>query len=153
MCPNEQNGRVTPLATRDAVAMWGYLGYELDLTKLNDDEKEEVKKQITLYKQIRKLTQFGTLYRLKSPFNSNQTAWEVVSSDKRDVILTVVNILSSAQPSFTKPKLAGLNPEYDYKNIATNEIIGGDELMDTGIYDEVAHQDFVAKMYHFKAVN
>lgn len=153
VCPNEQNGRVTPLATRGAVAMWGDLGYELDLTKLNDDEKEEVKKQITLYKQIRKLTQFGTLYRLKSPFNSNQTAWEVVSSDKRDVILTVVNILSSAQPSFTKPKLAGLNPEYDYKNIATNEIIGGDELMDTGIYDEVAHQDFVAKMYHFKAVN
>ena len=90
---------------------------------------------------------------MKSPFNSNQTAWEVVSRDKRDVILTVVNILSSAQPSFTNPKLAGLNPEYDYKNIANNEIIGGDELMDTSIYDEVAHQDFVAKMYHFKAVN
>ena len=50
VCPNEQNGRVTPLAIRDAVAMWGDLGYELDLTKLNDDEKEEVKKQITLYK-------------------------------------------------------------------------------------------------------
>ena len=42
--PNHQVGRITPLKTRFAVASSGNLGYELDLNKLNDEEKEENKK-------------------------------------------------------------------------------------------------------------
>ena len=57
--PNHQVGRITPLKTRFAVASSGNLGYELDLNKLNDEEKEEIKKQVAWYKQYRDVIQKG----------------------------------------------------------------------------------------------
>ncbi len=44
--PNEQNGRVTPLQTRGIVAMSGAFGYEMDLSKCTDEEKEAVREQV-----------------------------------------------------------------------------------------------------------
>lgn len=151
--PNEQNGRITPFDTRGAVAMWGDLGYELDLTKMSDEDSKKVAKQVAEYKQIRKVTQFGKFYRLKSPMNSNQCAWMTVSSDQNEAIVTVVKIMAYAQPYFTKTKLAGLDPNKQYENVETKEIFGGDELMNLGLYDSFEHGDFKAKMYHFKAID
>lgn len=150
--PNEQNGRITPFNTRGLVAMWGDLGYELDLTKLSAEDAENVKKQIEQYKKIRQITQYGKFYRLKSPMDSNQCAWMTVSEDKEEAVVTVVNVLSYAQPYLTKTKLMGLDPQKQYENVETHEVFGGDELMNMGFYDQVAHKDFTAKMYHFKAV-
>lgn len=149
--PNEQNGRITPFNTRGIVAMWGDLGYELDLTKMNEEDRQAVKEQVAEYKKIRKVTQYGTFYRLKSAQTSNQCAWETVSQDKNEAILSVVKVMASAQPYLTKTKLVGLDPQKQYEDQATHEIYGGDELMNLGIYDPVEHGDFKAKMYHFKA--
>ena len=44
--PNHQTGRITPLHTRGVVAMSGTFGYELDLLKLTEEEKDEVRSQI-----------------------------------------------------------------------------------------------------------
>lgn len=44
--PNHQTGRITPLHTRGVVAMSGIFGYELDLLKLTEEEKDEVRSQI-----------------------------------------------------------------------------------------------------------
>lgn len=150
--PNEQNGRITPFNTRGLVAMWGDLGYELDLTKLSAEDKEAVKKQVAEYKKIRALTQYGTFYRLKSPMTSNQAAWMVVSKDKKEAIMTLVNVLSYAQPYLTKTKLVGLDPQKNYQDLETGQVYGGDELMNAGLYDPIWHGDFMAKMYHFKEV-
>lgn len=150
--PNEQNGRITPFNTRGIVAMWGDLGYELDLTKLNAQDQQLVKKQINEYKRIRKITQYGKLYRLKNPLKSNQAAWMTVSSDQEEAVVSVVNIMAYAQPYLTKTKLAGLNPNKKYQNIETGQIYGGDELMNLGLYDPAWFGDFQAKMYHFKAI-
>ncbi len=150
--PNEQNGRITPFNTRGAVAMWGDLGYELDLTKMSDEESDQVVKQVTEYKKIREVTQFGTLYRLKASA-SNQCAWMMVDSNKNEAVVTVVNVMAHAQPYCTKTKLAGLDPDKRYKNLETDEDFGGDELMHLGFYDPIERGDFKAKMYHFKAIN
>ena len=40
--PNHQTGRITPLATRAAVAFFGVFGYELDPTALSDAERAEI---------------------------------------------------------------------------------------------------------------
>ena len=77
--PNHQVDRITSLAMRGDVAMSGNLGYELDLTKLTEAEKIAVKAQVARYKEIRKLIQFGDFYRLKSPFEGNETAWLFVN--------------------------------------------------------------------------
>lgn len=61
--PNEQNGRYISLATRYAVAMSGDLGYELDLTKLSEQDYSEMKEEINRYKKI---TSFNSVRRLLS---------------------------------------------------------------------------------------
>lgn len=85
--PNEQNGRITPFDTRGAVAMWGDLGYELDLTKMSEEDSQKVKEQVKDYKAIRQVTQYGDLYRLKNPKYGNQVAWMVVSLIKMRLLL------------------------------------------------------------------
>lgn len=151
--PNEQNGRITPFNTRGVVAMWGDLGYELDLTKMSKEDREAVKDQVAEYKKIRKVTQYGTFYRLKDAQTSNQCAWETVSKDKNEVVLSVVKVMASAQPYLTKTKLAGLDPDKHYEDQKTHEVYGGDELMNLGLYDPVEQGDFKAYLYHFKAID
>lgn len=151
--PNEQNGRITPFNTRGVVAMWGDLGYELDLTKMSKEDRQAVKEQVAEYKKIRKVTQYGTFYRLKSAQTSNQCAWETVSLDKNETVLSVVRVMASAQPYLTKTKLVGLDPQKHYEDQETHEVYGGDELMNLGLYDPVERGDFKVKMYHFKAID
>lgn len=151
--PNEQNGRITPFKTRGIVAMWGDLGYELDLTKLSEADQNAVAKQVAEYKKIRKITQYGTFYRLKDAQTSNQCVWETVSPDKNEFVLSTVKVMASAQPYFTKTKLVGLDPNKHYEDQTTHQVYGGDELMNLGIYDPVEHGDFMAYMYHFKAID
>ena len=54
------------MTTRGNVAFFGCLGYELDLKHLAPIEVQEIKAQIELYKQHRRLFQFGIFRRLKN---------------------------------------------------------------------------------------
>ncbi len=81
-CPNHQTERVVPLGTRGNIASLGATGYELDLTKLSNEEKAQVAEQITEYKKIDDLVLRGDLYRLSSPFDSPIFCMAVVSKDK-----------------------------------------------------------------------
>ena len=87
--PNHQVGRTTSLETRYIVAAAGNLGYELDLQKLSQDEMELIKKQIAQYKRIRRTVQFGAYYRLADPFSENQSAWNFVSEDGKQIVLVM----------------------------------------------------------------
>ena len=51
--PNHQVFRNTPLNTRANTAFYGAFGYELDLSKLTEDELEQVRQQVT-FKKIQK---------------------------------------------------------------------------------------------------
>jgi alpha-galactosidase len=151
--PNHQTGRITPFKTRGDVAMSGVLGYELDLTKLTDAEKQLVKEQIEQYKAIRQVIQFGTFIRLKSPVKNNDCAWMFVDEEKNEAIVFVFRVLSQAQEQFILTKLSGLDPEKKYQNTESGEVFGGDELMNLGIYQTLENSDFVSWRYHFKAID
>ncbi|WP_334117323.1 alpha-galactosidase [Ligilactobacillus sp.] len=150
--PNHQTGRKTPFETRGNAAMSAVFGYELDLTRMSQEDRDKVKEQVSCYKDIRNLVQYGTFHRLKSPVDTNQAAWMFVSDDRRDVCVMTFQVLASAQPSLTKTKLTGLDPELEYENLETGEVFGGDELMELGFYDPVVHQDYTSKMYRFRAL-
>ena len=49
-CPNHQVGRTTPFKMRGDVATAGQFGYEMDLSKLTDEETELAKQQIPIRK-------------------------------------------------------------------------------------------------------
>ncbi len=90
-CPNHQNGRVVPFKTRGICAMQGSFGYELDLSRLSEEEKAEAKRQIRIYKDHCELFQQGDYYRLASPFeNRDYAAWSYVSQDRGTASLSVV---------------------------------------------------------------
>ncbi|MCZ3622063.1 alpha-galactosidase [Lactobacillus mulieris] len=146
--PNEQTGRYISMKTRSLVAMSNVLGYELDLTKLNLKDKRQIKQ----YKVIQALIQFGKFYRLADFDNDSKYAWEFVDESQEECLAFVFKPFSEGQPIFTITKLAGLNPEYKYKNIETNKIYGGDELMNLGLYDNFEKKDFSSELYHFKRV-
>jgi alpha-galactosidase len=133
MCPNHQLNRNTPLHTRANVAYFGTFGYELDLNRLTPEEQEEVKKQIRFMKDHRELIQFGDFYRLLSPFENNETAWMVVSPDRRQALVGWYRVLNTVNDRFTRLSLTGLDPDLCYKNSADGRLYYGDELMNAGL--------------------
>lgn len=131
--PNHQVGRITPLDTRANVAFFGTFGYELDVTKLTDEEKEQVKQQVAFFKENREMISNGTFYRLSNPFISNETSWIVVSTDKKEAIVGYYKVLAKPNDSYSRIQVKGLDPEklYTINNGTTTHY--GDELMNIGI--------------------
>ena len=148
--PNHQANRTTPLETRGVSAMAGNFGYELDITKLSEEEKEELKEQISLYKEIRETVQFGTLYRLKSPFNSNEVAWMMISEDKNEVVVSYVRQWALVNESFSNLKLTALDKDSEYEIIGEDTILSGDELMYIGLNIPELYGDYVSKLWKLK---
>ncbi len=159
--PNHQLHRNTPLYTRANTAYFGTFGYELDLNKLTEDEREEVKKQIAFMKEYRGLIQFGTFYRLCSPFEGNITAWMVVSPDKKTAIIGWYKTLNQVNAPFSRIRLQGLDPELCYHLEGCSQTFYGDELMNAGLItsDSMCGEyknrrpgcDFDSRLFIFKA--
>ena len=149
--PNHQVGRITSLVTRGDVAMSGNFGYEMDLTSFSDEEKVIVKQQVAQYKKIRSLVQQGDLYRLKSPFEGNNTSWMFVSEDKSEALVYYFQVLAEPNGPLKKVRLKGLDPELEY-TIGEEEVsFGGDRLMQSGLHIPSLHGDFVSTWFHLKA--
>ncbi len=131
--PNMQLHRVTPLHTRANVAYFGAFGYELDLNCLSAEELAQVKEQVAFMKEYRQLLQFGTFYRLQSPFERNEAAWMVVSDDRQTALVGWYRALSKVNEAFTRVRLMGLDPDTLYHNSITGVDCYGDELMSLGM--------------------
>jgi alpha-galactosidase len=151
--PNHQVHRSTTLKMRGDVAMSGNLGYELDLTKLSEEEKQVVKEQVTHYKEIRKLIQFGDFYRIKSPFEGNETAWLFTNENKSEVMAFYFRVLAEPAAPTTVLKLKGIDCSKNYSLVGTDLIYGGDELEYVGLSIPVELRgDFKSYVWHFKEV-
>ena len=146
--PNHQNGRITSLKTRGDVAKCGVFGYELDITKMSDDELMEVREQIKDYKKLRPLMLNGDFYRLKNPFNTNYCAWEMVAKDKSEVFLMCAKRMSEHNSKEEHIKLMGLSENADYIDMYTKKVYGGDELMYNGVVPEFGKFDFSTFTVH-----
>ncbi len=132
VCPNHQNGRVTPFKTRGICAMQGSFGYELDLSKLSEEDKAEARRQITVYNENWELFQSGSYYRLNSPMeNHDYTAWSYVSKDQRKVSLSVIYTDLHGNPKPVRVKLKGLKKDASYDVDGT--VYTGTALMRGGL--------------------
>lgn len=149
--PNQQVLRSTPLSTRFNVSVFGAFGYELDVSKFTPEEKEQVKQQVAFMKQYRHLLQFGTFYRLRSPFENNITSWMVVNEDRSAAIVGVYKVLQHVSEPYTRIRLQGLDPDTRYHVSVLEKEIYGDELMHAGIalssYDHLPYGDFQSQLF------
>ena len=165
--PNHQVGRTASLATRSAVAFFGVFGYELDPRALSDDERAEIRAQVAWYLARRELFQFGRFVRLRSPFDGdgNETAWAVLSDDRRRAIVGHYRVLSRPVPKRDRLVLRGLDPEATYRITVWPD--GGDvtisrsgaELLGVGLPIEPSdpfparpNRDFTARLFDLEAV-
>ncbi len=150
--PNEQNGRITPLKTRGIVAMSGAFGYEMDLNKCTVKEKEEIRQQIEDYKTYYELIRHGDYYRLSSPFENDLfTAWEHVSADKREALISFVASASRPASPFLKLYLKGLDPSLQYQIDHSEKTCSGSLLMQAGYPLPVVKGDYQAFQIYLKA--
>lgn len=150
--PNHQVNRTTSLNIRGHVAMSGNLGYELDLTKLSEEDQQTVIKQVNHYKEIRSIVQFGDFYRILSPFEGNDTAWMFVTKDKQEAVFTHFTILDEGNSPFKSVKMQGLDPNKKYLIVELDESYYGDELMNVGINIPKVQGDFTSVMWRLRVV-
>ncbi len=130
--PNHQSGRITSLSMRGTVAMTGAFGYELDLSKMTDEEKEEVKAQIELYKKIRPVIAFGDYYRLTNPHEGRAAAWMYVSEDKSKAVFAFAVTGGKPNAPGVSVRLKGLDEDARYS--LDGKVYSGRTLMNHGIY-------------------
>lgn len=156
--PNHQVGRTTPIETRANVAFYGAFGYELDLTRLSEEELDQVKEQIAFYKKNRRLFQFGRFYRILSPFEGNETCWMVVNENASEAIAGYYQTLNRVNGSWLKIKLRALHPDilYEVEYDDFRYSMYGSEIMQIGIpadrkYLTSKGGDFVSLLIHIKA--
>ena len=147
--PNHQTGRITPLHTRGVVAMSGTFGYELDLLKLTEEEKDEVRSQIGEFRKYAPLIQNGRYYRLTDPFKSEVCAWEIVGNSQEEVLLNVVMEEFHGNMTVNYVQLRGLDESALYKEQTTGRIYSGAALMHGGMPLPAEFGEYRAYQYHF----
>ena len=147
-CPNHQLHRTTPFSKRANVAYFGTFGYELDLNKLTQEERQMVREEIKFMKEYREVIQF----------ESNFLSWMVVSKDKKIAILGWYKVLNEVNAPYCRVSLQGLDPEKVYK--CNDKQYYGSELMNAGFsvtdssagfFDGRQSCDFDSLIFIFKA--
>ncbi len=151
-CPNHTVGRTTPFETRGHVALSGTFGYELDVTRIPQEDRDMIPKQIEMYHKYNDLVRIGDLYRISNTFEENYSCVSYVAKDKSEVLVTYVEVLRRPNHRPRRVKLKGLDPVKMYKNMETGEVLHGDVLMNVGILVTGIGHDFQSKLIHFKTV-
>ncbi|MBA4056944.1 MAG: alpha-galactosidase, partial [Marivirga sp.] len=162
--PNHITQRTTPLKFRFDVAMSAKLGMDLQPKDMSKEEKEFSRNAILVYNGIKHLVQFGDMYRLLSPYESNRVALMYASTDKKEALvftyLMKKEIYGNDQALYVK----GLDPERTYrlkeinkdpdKNSAVSTLEGrkfrGDFLMTYGIRFTM-HDEFQSTVFQLIA--
>lgn len=163
-CPNHTVGRVTPFKTRGDVALCGTFGYELDITRIPQEDRDSIPGQIATYHKYNELVRNGDYYRLASYQENNlYDCYMVVSKDKKEALLTYVQVLN--RPNFKSRivKLAGLAPDKKYKVLYEGAdennnsgsdvenrvpVLYGDTLMSAGLRMPGMWGDFKSTLIH-----
>ena len=149
-CPNHTVGRVTPFETRGHVALAGTFGYELDVTKIPEEDRQMIPKQVAMYHKYNDLVRSGDYYRIAS-YQENHyfDCYEVVSKDKSEALVTFVQVINRPNYKSRRITLKGLDPQKNYCLEGEDTVYAGDTLMYAGILIQNPWGDFQSKLLHF----
>ena len=97
-CPNHTVGRVTPFETRGHVALAGTFGYELDITKIPEKDRQQIPAQTAMYHKYNDLIRRGDYSRIASFLeNGNYDCYQVTSKDQKEALVTYVQEESTSE--------------------------------------------------------
>ena len=152
-CPNHTVGRVTPFETRGYVALAGTFGYELDVTKIPEEDRAMIPEQVAMYHKYNDLVRTGDYYRLAS-YSENHfyACYMVVDKKKEEALVTFVQVLNRPNCHSRKIYLRGLDPLKKYQVEGQERIYTGDVLMKAGILVPNPWGDFRGILMHLISV-
>lgn len=152
-CPNHTVGRTTPFETRGHVALAGTFGYELDITKISEEDRAMIPEQVGLYRQYNDLIRNGDYYRIAS-YRENHCydCYEVVAKDKSEALITFVQVLGRPNCHSRCIRIPGLAAEKRYRIDTDGRICYGDVLGHAGILIPEMPGDFKSRLIHLAEV-
>ncbi len=154
VCPNHSTGRNIPFDTRAHVAMTGTFGYELDVTKLSEEEKEQAIVFNQKYHKYNEVYREGDYYRIASYRENNMyDCWQVVSEDKSRFLLTFVQVRFETSRKSIRLVLEGLEPKAKYQLEGTEQVYSGELLMNAGFLQDMIMGDYNCRLYHFVKIS
>ncbi len=152
-CPNHAVGRSTPFETRGIVALAGTFGYELDVTKISQEDRDKIPEQVAMYHKYNDLVREGDYYRIASyAQNHKYDCWQVVSADRKQSLVTFVQVLGRVNFKSRRILLKGLDADKHYKVVFENDdnvadrVYSGDTLMKAGLLVPAPWGDFQARL-------
>lgn len=148
--PNHQTGRATNFDTRANVAYSGTFGYELDINKLTDDERETIKSQCEFYKENYNLINYGDYYRLIYNEGKN-AAWCFASKDKKELLVFYVQLYAMANDKSMYIKVPCADPKLRYADVQNNTTFFGDTLQNVGLIIPYTMGERNSFVIHLKA--
>ena len=142
-------GRSTPFETRGHVALAGTFGYELDITKIPEEDRQQIPAQTAMYHKYNDLIRRGDYWRIASYLeNGSYDCYMVASKDKKEALITYVQVLSRPNFHSRRVRLKGLSPENRYRIEETGEVLGGDVLMQAGMLIAPLWGDYRSRLIH-----
>lgn len=148
-CPNHTVGRVTPFETRGHVALAGTFGYELDVTRIPEEDRAMIPEQVAMYHKYNDLVREGDYYRIAS-YSENHyfDCYGVVKKDKTEALYTFVQVLSRPNYHSRRIFFKGLDPEKNYRIEGEEAVYTGDVLMKAGYLVQNLSGDFKSRLIH-----
>lgn len=151
-CPNHTVGRKTPFETRGYVALAGTFGYELDVTKIPQEDRDMIPAQIAMYHKYNDLVREGDYYRIASyRENHGYDCYEVVAKDKSEALVTFIQVMGRANCHSRRIYLDGLDENVRYRIEGEERTYLGSTLMYGGLQVENLWGDFQGKLIYLKA--
>jgi len=152
-CPNHTVGRTTPFETRGYVALAGTFGYELDVTKIPEEDRKMIPKQIAAYHKYNDLIRTGDYYRIGNLIENKEfDCWQVVAKDGTEALVTYIQVLGRPNYHSRRIRLKGLKDHGRYQNQETRDVYCGSTLMNAGINMINIHGDFKGRMIYLKEI-
>ena len=153
-CPNHTVGRATPFETRGNVALAGTFGYELDVTKIPEEDRARIPGQVALYHKYHALIRSGDYYRIASySQNDSFDCYEVVAKDQSEALITFVQVLGRPNVHSRRIRIPGLDEKKKYRVETTGEVYCGDTLVHAGLNVPAMWGDFQSVLIHLSEVS
>ena len=150
-CPNHTVGRKTPFETRGYVALAGTFGYELDVTKIPQEDRDMIPAQVGMYHKYNDLVRTGDYYRIASyQENHGYDCYAVVAKDKSEALITFIQVLGRANCHSRRIYLEGLDENRKYRIEGEERTYLGSTLMYAGLQIENLWGDFQGKIIYLK---
>ena len=132
--------------------MSGTFGYELDASRLDEEEKRQCREMTEDFRRFQELIFQGDYYRLTSPYENRAfTAWAFVAKDKKSCLANLVITDCEANDAQRYMRLRGLEKRQRYRIEGMEGSYSGQALMQAGIPVPCGMKEYDAAWYYLTA--